>query len=251
MKNSMLNALIIAALFTTAACKTAHQSVTPDQASVPFTSIELREGDLLKIAFPGAQNLTTSQQIRRDGKIVLPLGGELKAAGLTPAQLEADLIKQYGNQLVSKEVIVTVETSVYDIFVTGAVLKPGKVTVNRPISALEAVMEAGGFDYTKANTKQVSVIRHERDAVQNYKLNLKEMMEHGANQTFYLHPSDIIYVPEKFSFFCPGFFTGGNGGNGGNGGGGVLKFECRPSTPGGGSRGQPCPRGSSAVREKK
>ena len=191
---------IALAMLTSVGCKTAHHSF-PDQASVPFTSIELREGDVLKIAFPDAPNLTTSQQIRRDGKIVMPMGGELKAAGLTPAQLEADLIKTYGNQLVSKEVIVTVETSVYDVFVTGAVLKPGKVTVNRPISALEAVMEAGGFDYAKANTRQVSIIRHEHDEVQNFKVDLKAMMAHGVNRTFYLRPSDIVYVPEKFSFF--------------------------------------------------
>jgi polysaccharide biosynthesis/export protein len=192
--------LITLPLMTTTGCKTAH-SFIPDQASLPFTSIELREGDILKISFPGSPNLTTSQQIRRDGKIVMPMGGDLKAAGLTPSQLEAELIKAYGNQLVSKEVIVTVETSVYDVFVTGAVLKPGKVTANRPISALEAIMEAGGFDYAKADLKQVSIIRHERDEVQNYKVNLKTMMERGVNRTFYLRPSDIVYVPEKFSFF--------------------------------------------------
>src|SRR5688500_17497097 len=140
MKPQLLIALATAALLITTGCKTAHTSV-PDQAAAPFTSIELRDGDVLKISFPGAPKLTTSQAIRRDGSIVLPMGRELKAAGLTPSQLEADLIKQYGSQLVSKEVIVTVETSVYDVFVTGAVLKPGKISVNRPISALEAVME--------------------------------------------------------------------------------------------------------------
>jgi len=169
--------------------------------SAPFTSIEAREGDVLKLSFPGAPNLSTSQQIRRDGKIVLPMGGELKAAGLTPAELEAALLKQYGNQLVSKEIIVTVETSVYDVFVTGAVLKPGKVTANRPITALEAVMEAGGFDFVKADRTQVSIIRNVRDEVRNYKVNLKATMQGGVNRNFYLRPSDIVYVPERFSFF--------------------------------------------------
>jgi hypothetical protein len=37
--------------------------------------------------------------------------------------------------------------------------------------------------------------------VQNYKLNLKALMRGGANRTFYLRPSDIVYVPENFTFF--------------------------------------------------
>jgi polysaccharide export outer membrane protein len=164
-------------------------------------AISLREGDVLKIYFPGAANLNTTQQIRRDGKIDLPLIGEIKAAGMAPAELREELLKRYADQLVSKEVTVTVESSSFPVYVTGAVIRPGKILSDRPITALEAIMEAGGFDYVKANLKGVVVIRHEEGKVKHYTLNLKLLLQGKTSEPFPLKPSDIVYVPERFSFF--------------------------------------------------
>lgn len=161
----------------------------------------IREGDVLSVKFPGAGNLNTKQTVRRDGKIELPLLGELQAAGLTPLELERDILKSYGSQLLSKEVTVTVESATYDVFVTGAVVKPGKVSTARPITALEAIMQAGGPDYTKANLKQVKVIRQENGHSKNYQINLRDVMDGKSTESFYLKPSDIIYVREKFNWF--------------------------------------------------
>lgn len=121
----------------------------------------LREGDTLKISFPGAPNLDTTQQIRRDGRITMSMVGEVMAAGLTPDALEKELLKGYSSQLLSKEVTVTVVSSSISVFVTGAVIRPGKVVSDHPISALEAIMETGGFDSVKADMKAVVVIRQE------------------------------------------------------------------------------------------
>ena len=165
-------------------------------------AIILREGDVLRISFPGSPNLDTQPQpVRRDGTIALPLVGEVKAAGMTPTELEQELVKRYESQLVSKEVTVTVVSSAYAVYVTGAVLRPGKVSSDHPISALEAIMEAGGFDYTKANLKAVTVIRHEGGQTRNYPLNLKRVLKGEKGEPFYLKPSDIVYVPERFSWF--------------------------------------------------
>jgi polysaccharide export outer membrane protein len=161
----------------------------------------LREGDTVRVTFPGAPNLNTVQQIRRDGQITLPTGGELKAVGRKPTELEADLLKVYGPQLQFKEVVVALESSAFPVFVTGAVLRPGRIMSDRPITALEAIMEAGGFDYTKANIKAVVIVRHEDGQVKNFKLNLKLPLEGKQSKPFYLKPSDIVYVKERFSFF--------------------------------------------------
>ena len=176
------------------------ESVTApgDHQSSAFT---LREGDILRISFPGSPNLNNVQQIRTDGKITLPLIGEVQAAGLTPIDLQQKLMDLYAPQLSSKEVTVEVQNSSFPVYVTGAVLRPGKVTSDHPMTALEAIMEAGGFDYTKANLKDVEVIRQEGNQTKKYNLNLKLEMEGKSSQPFYLKPSDIIYVPEKFSWF--------------------------------------------------
>jgi polysaccharide biosynthesis/export protein len=163
--------------------------------------IILREGDVVRITFPGAPNLNATQQIRRDGKITLSLVGEVVAAGLTPGELEKQLVNLFSDQLQNKEVNVSVESSSFPVFVTGAVLRPGRVNSDRPITALEAIMETGGFDYTRANLKAVRIIRNNKGRVDNIKLNLKRVLDGEDITPFYLKPSDIIYVPEKFSWF--------------------------------------------------
>lgn len=161
----------------------------------------LSEGDQVRITFPGAPNLDTTQQVRTDGRVTLAMVGEVVAAGMTPAQLEKKLLELYDAELVSKEVSVTVVSSQFTVFVTGAIRNPGKIVSNRPLSALEAVMEAGGFDTTRADMEAVRVVRLKDGVTQNYVVNLKQALEGGQTQPFYLKRSDIVYVPEKFSWF--------------------------------------------------
>ena len=159
----------------------------------------LKEGDSVKISFPGAPNLDTTVTVLRDGKINLPLGGEMDVVGKTPAQLEKDLAEHYKDQLVSKQVIVSIESSSFPVFVSGAVMKPGKVSSNHPMTVLEAVMESGGFDFSKANLKKVKVIREKPTA--SFSLNFNGFLEGRPVPSFYLRPYDIIYVPQRFAWF--------------------------------------------------
>jgi polysaccharide export outer membrane protein len=198
---TMLATLAVAILTAVAGCQTTQTNAPVDTAANHSEAIVLREGDVLKITFPGAPNLNDSQQIRRDGKIALSMVGEVVAAGLTPADLEKEILKLYSSQLVTKEVTVTVTSSSFPIFVTGAVIRPGKILSDHPITALEAIMEAGGFDYTKADLGHVRVVRTEKAGTKNYTLNLKEALQAKQSTPFYLKPSDIVYVPEKFSWF--------------------------------------------------
>lgn len=161
----------------------------------------LSAGDVVKIAFPGAPSLETTQQIRRDGWLNLATIGEVKAAGQTPAELERELTARYSPQLVSKEIKVTVVSSSFAVFVSGAVLKPGKITPERAITALEAIMEAGGFDLAKGNPKAVRVIRYEEGQAKNFTLNLKDALDGKPSVPFYLKSHDVVFVPEKFVFF--------------------------------------------------
>ena len=190
-----------AVLTAITSCQTSQVVEPIEQASDHSEAITLREGDVVKIAFPGAPSLDTTQQIRRDGKIALSPVGEIAVVGMTPAELEKEVLKLYSSQLVSKEVAVTVVSSSFPVFVTGAVIRPGKISSDHPITALEAIMEAGGFDYTKANLKAVVVVRHEEGRVKSYTLNLKLVLQGKQSEPFYLKPSDIIYVPEKFAWF--------------------------------------------------
>jgi polysaccharide biosynthesis/export protein len=163
-------------------------------------TIVLREGDVLKITFPGSANLDAVQPIRRDGKLNLPLVGEVDAAGLTPDELQKKLVQLYSTQISSKEIIVQVQSSSFPVYVTGSVIKPGKVMSDHPITALEAVMEAGGPNYDTANLKSVHIDRNENGVMQHFTVNLKAVLVGNDHSSFYLKPGDIVYVPEKISF---------------------------------------------------
>jgi polysaccharide export outer membrane protein len=194
---SFARSAMVAALLVVGGCQTSEFSKLEEKPP----PLVLREGDSVRITFPGAPNLNTVQQIKPDGRIALQLVGEIYAAGLTANQLEKEVLKLYGPQLQTKEVTVAVESANYPVYVTGAVLHPGKIMCDRPMTALEAVMEAGGFDFSKANQKSVVVTRHEKERVYHVKLNLKKELEGGQAEPFNLKPSDIIYVPERFSWF--------------------------------------------------
>jgi protein involved in polysaccharide export with SLBB domain len=178
-----------------------NQAESADTNTPNNQTVTLREGDVLKITFPGSPSLNTTQTIRKDGVISMPLVGEIKAAGMTPKELDQKLVELYAPQLTTKEVSVEVQSSAFPIYVTGAVLRPGKILSDHSITALEAVMEAGGFDYMKADTKRVIVIRKEAGGTKNYVLDLKAVMEGKSSTPFYLKPSDIIFVQEKFNWF--------------------------------------------------
>jgi polysaccharide export outer membrane protein len=196
---------MLAVLALTAGCQTDKSFPLPAQSGTNVTKatevITLRESDVLKISFPANANLNTTQPIRRDGMISMPLIGEVKATGKTPKELEKDLVDLYSTQLLSKEVTVEVQSSTFPVYVTGSVLKAGRIVADHPLTAFEAIMEAGGFDYARANLKAVVVIRQEGDHVQKFILNLKQVMEGKAGAPFYLKPGDTIYVPERFTWF--------------------------------------------------
>ena len=175
-------------------------TATPEDKK-PDTSVTLREGDSIRIVFPSAASLNAQQIIRRDGRVVIPVLGEINAVGLTPAGLEKAILEKYGNQLKTKEVTVTLESSSYFVFVNGAVMKPGKIASNRPLTAFEAIMEAGGFDYTKANLKNVRVIRTEGSNTKTFELDFRGILKGKQTEPFYLKPSDVIYVSERFNVF--------------------------------------------------
>jgi protein involved in polysaccharide export with SLBB domain len=96
---------------------------------------------------------------------------------------------------------VEVQSSAFPVYVTGSVLRAGRISVDHPMTAFEAIMETGGFDSAKANLKAVVVIRQERNHVRKFTLNLKLVMDGKAGEPFYMKPGDTIYVPEKFTWF--------------------------------------------------
>src|SRR6185436_5199980 len=120
----------------------------------------LAAGDKLRIEVYKDNQLSQSLQIRPDGKITLPLVGDVTAAGRTSVELR-DAIGAALDAYITNPVVtvIVVEAVPQVVFVTGEVNKPGPVPlVNGRISVLQALAVAGGFtDF--ANRKDIRILR--------------------------------------------------------------------------------------------
>jgi polysaccharide export outer membrane protein len=111
----------------------------------------LASGDVVKLTFSAAPELNQSQKVRADGKLSLPLVGEVDASGKTVGQLQGDLLQLYKSQLKTPEVTVSLEGSVTTVTVSGAVAKPSKITFERPTTIFQA-MKSGPSPYGNLGT---------------------------------------------------------------------------------------------------
>lgn len=156
----------------------------------------LSAGDSIKVTFAVETNLNTVAKIQLDGAVPLPLVGEVPAAGMTVQSLKTNLQERYQRFLKGDEVTVTLALSSASVYVTGAVLRPGKIVMDRPMTALEAVMEVGGFDI-RASPSKVTVMRLENGRQTVHRVDLRSAQTGGDSLPFWLKPFDVIKVPEK------------------------------------------------------
>jgi protein involved in polysaccharide export with SLBB domain len=164
---------------------------------MPDARVILAPGDLVDVKFFYTPELNESQNIRPDGKITLQLAGEVMAAGLTPSQLQSDLENKYTG-LIEKPSVAVIARTLYhrNVYIGGAVNTPGMIEMPGDLTALSAVIRAGGFNMREAELENVIVIRQEGATRKAYSLNFKEELKGDVPEApFYLHAQDIVYVP--------------------------------------------------------
>jgi polysaccharide biosynthesis/export protein len=177
----------------------AHQNASP---SVPTNSAATREyvigaEDVLAVNVWKEPDISRTLPVRPDGKISLPLVGELQASGLTAAQLQdiiAQKLKEYiGNPQVN---VIVQEVKSRSFNIVGKVLKPGAFDLAKPTSVLDAIALAGGFqDFAKVS--KIYVLRRMPDGSQrmlpfNYKLVIKGKR---LDENVGLQSGDTVVVP--------------------------------------------------------
>lgn len=153
--------------------------------------------DVLAINVWKETEVSRSVTVRSDGKISLPLVGELTAGGQTPLQLEQEITKRLQNYISEPEVTVMVqESKSQKINIMGMVVRPGLYLITSSTTVLDAIGMAGGFkDFAKK--KQIYVLRAQSDGTQKRLLfNYKDAIK-GVNpeQNIRLLPGDTVVVP--------------------------------------------------------
>jgi polysaccharide export outer membrane protein len=176
-------------------CEVPPVNPPPEQMAAPI-SVSLVAGDVIKLTFSGAPELNQSQKIRADGKINLPLVGEVDAAGKTIGSLQSELALRYKPQLQSTTVVVTLESSVTQVVVSGAVSKPAKLSFDRPTTVFQAIMEAGGVSEF-GSLKKVHLIRIANGEQHTQILDLRPTASGQTTRPYYVRDGDVIYIPSS------------------------------------------------------
>jgi polysaccharide export outer membrane protein len=171
------------------------------QAKGPSLSDDYRlgPGDKLRIEVYKDAQLSQSVQIRPDGKITLPLIGDLDASGRTPIELRDVIARQLKEYMTNPVVtVIVVETKAPVAYVMGEVNHPGAVTLgDEPLTVLQALALAGGLkDF--ADTKNIHILRRADKAgqktEQTISFNYKDAIKGSA--PVYLAPGDTVVVPD-------------------------------------------------------
>lgn len=151
--------------------------------------------DVLDISVWRNADLTRAVQVRPDGRISLPLVGELQASGLTPTQLQAILAKGYVKYFTDLEITVGVrEVHSNKISVLGTVKTPGRFELRSQATVLDGLALAGGFaDFAKRD--KVFVIRGFGPAVRRLAFNYLKLLAGQDAENFLLQAGDVIIVP--------------------------------------------------------
>src|SRR4029453_144018 len=163
----------------------------------PKTAVRLSPGDSIKVTFAEESDLDQTQKIRRDGKVSLPLIGELTAAGKRLMDLQREIISRYEGKLDNPEVLVTLESGTAPVLVSGFANKPGKIDFNRPTTVFQAIMEAGGVsDY--GSLRNIHLTRIINGEKRTETINLRPAIHGEPIDPEYVQDGDVIYISRSW-----------------------------------------------------
>ena len=186
------------AVVLTACASSNEQAFTAPRVPPPVTEYRVQPGDTLSVKFYYHTDHDTDVVVRPDGSIALPLVGDVPAGGVTPQKLAEDLERRYSRNLRDPRVSVTIKTmNQTRVYVGGEVNKPGFIVYREGLTAVQALLEAGGPKDTAKVEEVVFLQRVGEDKYRPAKLNLAKVLEDGdvtGDQA--LSASDVLFVPK-------------------------------------------------------
>jgi len=173
----------VAIVLPLVACSSGSSLPPLESAKTDDTNYRLGPGDKLHIQVLGAEDLTGDYAVGDNGTVSTPMIGDVKATGLTRAQLERAMEQKLGQgYLRNPKVSVTILTY-RPFYIYGEVTKPGEYPYASGMRVMSAVATAGGFTY-RANEGYVIVTRNGQ--------------QRRAEMNAPIQPDDVIRVPERY-----------------------------------------------------
>lgn len=197
--------LVIGGLLALAACVTttgSQQAPKLNPQAQAVTAYRIGVDDEVKVSVWQNPGLDVSVPVRPDGKISVPLVGDIEAGGRTPEEVAADIqdkLKTYVRDPQVTVILTQLRSHEYlsRVRVTGAVHQPVSVPYRQGMTVLDAVLAAGGTNQFAA-ADSTELYRKEGEGTRAYAVRLDRILQKGDLSTNYpVAPGDVITVPER------------------------------------------------------
>lgn len=160
-------------------------------AAVDPNSYKIGAEDVIRVTVWREPELSGAMIVRPDGKVTLPLIGDVQAAGLTPVQMSQQVKEALGKILNKPEVMVAVQSvNSKRFYISGKVGRGGPVPLVMPTTVLQALSSAGLSEWAKK--KKIVIMR----GTERLKFNYEDVIQgKRLEQNIYLQDGDHVYVP--------------------------------------------------------
>lgn len=173
-----------------------------DPAAQAISDYRIGVDDELKVSVWQNPGLDVTVPVRPDGKISVPLAGDVEAGGHTPEEVASqiqDKLKTYVRDPQVTVILTQLRSHEYlsRVRVTGAVRQPISVPYRQGMTVLDAVLAAGGTNEFAA-ADRTELYRKEGETTHAYAVRLNSILQKGELTTNYpVQPGDVITVPER------------------------------------------------------
>lgn len=171
-------------------------------APAPADDYQIGVDDVVQVSVWRSPELGITAPVRPDGKISVPLVGDVVAGGRTPDEVAKDVQQKLGAFVRDPQVTVIItELRSHEylsrVRVTGAVRTPVSIPYRQGMTVLDAVLAAGGITEFAAPDRS-SLYRKSGNGVGDYQVRLGQILNNGDLSTNYkVAPGDVITVPER------------------------------------------------------
>ena len=200
-----VSALVVLALLSACATRTVDPSErdpAPEKRFATETNYRIGADDKVQVTVWRNPELSVTVPVRPDGKISVPLIGDVVAGGHTPTEV-AETIRQKLTAYIREPVVTVILTELKSheylsrVRITGAIRTPKSIPYRQGMTVLDAVLESGGVNEF-ASPNRSKLYRKKDGATVVFDVELGDILEKGKLETNYsLLPGDVLTIPER------------------------------------------------------
>lgn len=205
MSNKTRSIILLAAIWgTLTACASAdyEASELPDDVAARPLEYQIGPGDSLEIFVWDHEDLSTSVQVRPDGKISTPLVEDLQAAGKSATELARDIETVLSEYVRSPVVTVIMQSFAgapqQQVRVVGQAVEPRALQYRQGMTVLDVIIEVGGLsEFAAGNSSKI--VRNVNDEPVEIAVRLDDLLNKGRmEENVRMLPGDVLIIPESF-----------------------------------------------------